>query len=293
MVYALPLNNPNPLMQTPTLSKRASRMLFGTNTASSRGGNSSSDGFGSTSTHRSRSTTSRNSGVDAGALSGVDTISSAGHSLAHASPTSPRSPMSPCTPSSPPFSPARSEGGYGLPPPAMEDYSDDRLASRLNEARNNSRSLAAMASPRPAHSPPALSRVMAMREQLEARERQAKAAADEEERVKGESNSSLVLTGSPLVTSEAWHVPPWGYHARPGPHITLLHYGKHLSRLILGVVTPVADKVGPLTARHFKPVRHDVAQRPAPSAGAERVRRASSATYSQCRPAQVSAASLC
>ncbi|GMK59311.1 hypothetical protein CspeluHIS016_0703260 [Cutaneotrichosporon spelunceum] len=184
MIYMLPSNNPNPLMQTPTLSKRASRMLFGSNTASSRGGHSSGDGFGSTSTmgtHGSRSITSQSSGMDSGALSGMDTISSAGHSLTQASPTAPRSPMSPCNLPSPPWSPAKSDGGHGLASP----YSDDKLASRLDEARNNSRSLAAMASPRlPPPSPSAPSRVMAMREQLEARERQAKAVAEDDDRVK-------------------------------------------------------------------------------------------------------------
>ncbi|CAK9786810.1 hypothetical protein CC85DRAFT_286503 [Cutaneotrichosporon oleaginosum] len=174
MVYVLPSNNPNPLMQTPTLSKRASRFLLGTASTNSRGGHS--DGFSSTSTH-GLSLTSRSSGMDTGTLSGVDTISSAGHSLTHASPSSPRSPMSPTTPSSPPWSPVRSRGA----PPAMEDCSDDRLASRLDEARNNSRSLAAMASPRPTpHSPTGPSRVTIMRQQLEARERQAKAAAEED-----------------------------------------------------------------------------------------------------------------
>ncbi|BEI91751.1 uncharacterized protein CcaverHIS019_0405710 [Cutaneotrichosporon cavernicola] len=192
MVYVLPSNNPNPLMQTPTLSKRASRMLFGSSTASSRGGHGSGDGFGSTSTtstHRSRSITSRSSGMDSSALSGVDTISSAGHGLSQASPASPCSPMSPYNPSSPPRSLAKLESGQGRASPAMEDYSDDRLAFRLDEARNNSRSLAAMASPRlPPPFPSAPSRVTAMREQLEARERHAKAAAEEDERMKTRSS---------------------------------------------------------------------------------------------------------
>lgn len=140
--------------------------------------------------------------MDLGGLSGGDTISSSSHSLAQASPGSPRSPLSPCSPSSP-WSPARSENGHGHPfPEDMDSFGKgDMLDARLDEARLNSRSLAALASPRPPPnpSPVAPSRVMAMRQQVEAREQRAKEES-EELLLKGESNLGrqlLTLARSP------------------------------------------------------------------------------------------------
>lgn len=74
-------------------------------------------------------------------------------------------------------------------------FKGDMLDARLDEARLNSRSLAALASPRPPvnPAPSTPSRVMAMREQVEARERRAKEEAVEELRMKSEFRQTLAV----------------------------------------------------------------------------------------------------
>lgn len=144
------------------LSKRASRVfgsdgiarnLWGGSTSSTRAGNSS-EGFGSSSTKRSQSIKSRSSTLTR-ASTDITSISSAGSSYPPKSPRSPsestfsdlrdNAPMSPVT------SPVKAE-------PRVDT---DGLDARLNLARYNSRSQASITSPA------MVSRVAAMRDQLE------------------------------------------------------------------------------------------------------------------------------
>lgn len=161
------------------ISKRASRVfgsdgiarnLWGGSTSSTRGGYSGSDGFGSSSTKRSQSIKSRSSTLTR-ASTDMTSISSSGRSA----------PKSPKSPSGSSFSDSRSNSDSSIPMSPIKspvkaepDTETDNLDARLNLARYNSRSMVALTStpskpPTPVKTTttPMVSRVAAMREQLE------------------------------------------------------------------------------------------------------------------------------
>lgn len=137
----------------------------------------------------------------------------------------------------------------------MEGFVRGDLDARLDEARLNSRSLAALASPRRPANPPTPatpSRVTAMREQVEARERQAKQEA-EELLAKGKLNINVavLMLSSLTIAFEDWDAVTrcrGGLEARSRPHFSFIcssDNGRQLARLFVIVAPSIPKQIDP------------------------------------------------